>query len=95
MINSGSTENVISNKVVKNMNLKMIKHPNPYKISWVKGMNIQVNKMCNPSFSIGKNFINGVLCDVINMDICHHILGRPWQYEIGALYDGRRNYYII
>ncbi|XP_028547843.1 uncharacterized protein LOC114578643 [Dendrobium catenatum] len=27
------------------------------------------------------------------MDICHIILGRPWQFDVGATHDGRSNTY--
>lgn len=36
LIDNGSTKNVIFAKVVKALNLPTIKHPKPYKISWVK-----------------------------------------------------------
>lgn len=42
---------------------------------------------------MGKNFINDVLCDVIDMDVCHLIFGRPWQFHVAAMYDGRNNCY--
>lgn len=29
------------------------------------------------------------------MDLCHLILGRPWQYDITAIHDGRANTYTI
>ncbi|XP_077239771.1 uncharacterized protein LOC143880685 [Tasmannia lanceolata] len=34
-----------------------------------------------------------VWCDVVAMDSCHLLLGRPWQYDRGAIHDGRRNTY--
>ena len=27
------------------------------------------------------------------MDVCHILLGRPWQYDRGAIHDGKRNTY--
>jgi len=32
-----------------------------------------------------------VWCDVIPIDICHIHLGRPWQYDHHALFDGYAN----
>ncbi|KAI0510488.1 hypothetical protein KFK09_011090 [Dendrobium nobile] len=49
--------------------------------------------MYRVNFSIGKNYTCEVLCDVIEMDVCHMILGRPWQYDNGAMYDCRQNTY--
>ena len=27
------------------------------------------------------------------MNVCHLLLGRPWQFDKGAMHDGRTNYY--
>ena len=32
-------------------------------------------------------------CDVVPMTVCHLLLGRPWQFDKGAMHDGRTNYY--
>ncbi|KAL1316101.1 hypothetical protein AAHE18_15G042500 [Arachis hypogaea] len=34
-----------------------------------------------------------VWCDVIPMDACHLLLGRPWQYDRRAVHDGFKNTY--
>ena len=34
-----------------------------------------------------------VWCDVIPMDACHLLLGRPWQYDRRAIHDGVKNTY--
>ena len=34
-----------------------------------------------------------IVCDVMPMDVCHILLGRAWQYERGAMHDGKRNTY--
>ncbi|XP_020689175.1 uncharacterized protein LOC110104415 [Dendrobium catenatum] len=49
--------------------------------------------MCRVTFSIGKYYASEVLCDVLDMDICHLILGRPWQFDTGVTYDGCANAY--
>jgi hypothetical protein len=36
-----------------------------------------------------------VLCDVIPMDVCHILLGRPWQYDRNVVHDGRMNTYTL
>ncbi|XP_057249992.1 uncharacterized protein LOC130591095 [Beta vulgaris subsp. vulgaris] len=36
-------------------------------------------------------FKDEVLCDVCNMDACHILLGRPWQFDRHMKYDGRTN----
>ncbi|PKU81321.1 RNA-directed DNA polymerase [Dendrobium catenatum] len=96
LVDNGCTENVVSKAVVHALQLKTTKHPQPYKISWVKkGMEISVTETCRVRFSIGKNYICEVLCDVVEMDVCHLILGRPWQFDVGAIYDGRANTYAL
>ncbi|XP_020672881.1 uncharacterized protein LOC110092596 [Dendrobium catenatum] len=94
LIDNGCTENIISRAVVNALQLKTTKNPNPYRISWVKkGMDIQVSDMCRVNFSIGKHYNSEILCDVLDMDVCHLILGRPWLFDTGVVYDGRSNAY--
>ena len=38
-------------------------------------------------------FTNEVLCDIMPMDCCHILLGRPWQFDRQDVYDGRVNKY--
>ncbi|KAI0495115.1 hypothetical protein KFK09_025262 [Dendrobium nobile] len=96
LIDSGCTENVVSKAVVQALQLKTAKHPQPYKISWVKrGMEISVTETCRVQFSIGKHYTCEVVCDVVEMDVCHLILGRPWQFDVSTIYDGRANTYSL
>ena len=30
---------------------------------------------------------------MMQMDVCHILLGRPWQYDREAIHDGRKNTY--
>eukprot|EP00253_Pinus_taeda_P011359 PITA_11359 len=34
-----------------------------------------------------------VVCDIMPMDVCHILLGRPWQYDRKVTHDGVTNYY--
>jgi hypothetical protein len=45
-------------------------------------------------FKIG-GYNDKILCDVIPMDVCHLLLGRPWQYERNVIHDGRMNTYTL
>jgi hypothetical protein len=29
------------------------------------------------------------------MDVCHLLLGRPWQYDRNVIHDGRKNTYTL
>jgi hypothetical protein len=78
IIDSGSRENVVSKEMVSKLGLKTEKHPISYKIKWIKrGIEILVTKRSRFTFSIGKNYSDSILCDVMEMDACHLILGRP------------------
>ena len=44
-------------------------------------------------FSIGKKYKDEIWCDVVEMDVCHLLLGRPWQYDRAVQHDGRTNSY--
>jgi hypothetical protein len=94
IIDGGSCENVVSTTMVEKLNLKTEPHSHPYKLQWLKkGNDIQVTKKCLIQFSIGKNYKDEVLCDVVPMDACHILLGRPWQYDKRAFHDGFKNTY--
>jgi hypothetical protein len=35
------------------------------------------------------------MCDVIPMDVCHVLLGRPWKYDRNVMYNGRENTFSL
>ena len=95
IIDGGSTDNLVSEKMVTKLNLKRQKHPRPYRIAWVQDDHkVMVNEQCLVKFKIG-SYQDEVLCDVIPMDICHMLLGRPWQFDRHAVHDGRANTYTL
>ncbi|XP_020696713.1 uncharacterized protein LOC110109849 [Dendrobium catenatum] len=96
LVDSGYTENVISKAAVQALQLKTVPNLHPYKVSWVKkGVEIAVIESCCVPFSIGKNYVSEVVCDVIDMDASHWILGRPWQFDMSATHDCRSNTYTF
>ena len=71
IIDSGSSENSIAKKLVANLNMKAKPHPNPYKIGWVKkGGEAMVNEICTVPLSIGSEYKDQTICDVIEMNVC-------------------------
>ncbi|GFY97663.1 hypothetical protein Acr_12g0002040 [Actinidia rufa] len=38
---------------------------------------------------------NEVLCEVVDMDACHLLLGRPWQHDVDAVHKGKDNVYVF
>ncbi|XP_028075034.1 uncharacterized protein LOC114277341 [Camellia sinensis] len=96
IIDSGSYENVVSQEVVDKLNLPVEEHSHPYSLSWFKkGNEIKVTKRCLVSFSIRQKYFDEAWCDILPMDACHILLGRPWQYDRQSLYDGKRNTYTV
>jgi hypothetical protein len=86
----------VSEDAIKKLQLKIDRHPKPYKLSWLKkGSEVTVDKRCLVSFSIGKKYFDNAWCDVVSMDACHLLLGRPWQYDQGVVHDGQRNTYSL
>ena len=78
IIDSGNSENVVSKALVKALNLKTEKHPSLYKIAWIKkDPKVQVLEVCKVSLSIGKHYKDEIVCDMVDMDACHILLGRP------------------
>jgi hypothetical protein len=51
-----------------------------------------VTKQCLLNFQI-RSFQENVLCDVIEMDACHILLGRPWLFDSQVHHDGKENTY--
>eukprot|EP00253_Pinus_taeda_P016259 PITA_16259 len=93
IIESGSTDNLVSIEVVEKLKLKIMRHPTPYKVSWLqKGHQLFVSEQCEVEFQVGK-YKDKKFCDVMPMDMCHILLGRPWQHDRAAMHDGKRNTY--
>lgn len=92
VIDGGSCENLVFDVMVDKLQLKCEAHPTPYHVSWIKKKNTMIiDKRCLISFSIGKAYKDTIWCDVILMDACHILLGRPWQYDRDSNHNGKKN----
>ena len=70
------------------------KYLKPYKLAWLKqGGEVTVSKRALVSFSIGVKYRDEVWCDVVTMDACHLLLGRPWQFDREVTHNGKTNTY--
>jgi hypothetical protein len=95
IIDSGSTNNLVATKMVEKLELETTTHPTLYKVSWLqKGHQVTVTQQCLVELKIG-GYKDEILCDMIPMDVCHVYLGRPWQYDMNFIHDGRRNTYTL
>ncbi|XP_074305695.1 uncharacterized protein LOC141640915 [Silene latifolia] len=94
IIDGGSCTNVASVTMVNKLNLSNQEHPNPYKLRWLnKGAEVKVDKQCLVPFLIGNVYIDEILCDMVLMDACHLLLGRPWEFDKNSIHQGRSNTY--
>ncbi|GJW54123.1 RNA-directed DNA polymerase [Tanacetum coccineum] len=82
IIDGGSCTNVASQTLVSKLNLTTQPHPSPYVIQWLnQGKGIRVSHRILLSLSIGRSYADEIWCDVIPMDACHVLLGRPWLFD--------------
>jgi hypothetical protein len=95
IVESSSTDNLVSTEIVEKLELETIAHPSPYRVLWLeKGHHVNVTKQCLVEFKIG-GYKDEILCDVIPMDVCHLLLGGPWKYDRNVVHDGRKNMYTL
>eukprot|EP00253_Pinus_taeda_P033677 PITA_33677 len=93
IIDSESTDNLVSTKMVEKLGLKPLKQPSPYRVSWLqKGHQLLVDEQSEVEFQIGRSK-DKIICDVMPMDVCHILLGRPWQYDRKVTHYGVMNCY--
>ncbi|XP_035829952.1 uncharacterized protein LOC118479509 [Helianthus annuus] len=94
IIDGGSCENMVATVMVEKLGLKVEDHPDPYQLTWLKKGNVvKVKHRCLVQFSIGTRYSDEVWCEVVPMDACHILLGRPWQYDRRTKHDGFLNTY--
>ncbi|GJW84129.1 putative reverse transcriptase domain-containing protein [Tanacetum coccineum] len=54
---------------------------------------VTVSKRVLVAFSVGTTYKDNVWCDVVPMDACYLLLGRPWEYDRNTTHNGRANTY--
>jgi hypothetical protein len=81
IIDGGSCNNLSSSDMVEKLALTTKPHPHPYYISWLNNSGkVKVTRLVRINFSIG-SYHDVVECDVVPMEACHILLGRPWQFN--------------
>jgi len=77
--------------MVDKLKHELLPHPKPYKLHWITdGGDINVKNQVKVKFFVG-NYVDNVLCDVVPMEACYVLLGRPWQFDKQTTHDGLTN----
>ena len=80
---------------MESLSLPTWKHPQPHCVEWLYNSGkLKVTHKVRLKFSVG-NYEDTVICDVLPMDACHVLLGRPWQFDKRSTHEGRSNVYSL
>ncbi|GJY62781.1 transposon ty3-I gag-pol polyprotein [Tanacetum coccineum] len=60
-----------------------------------KGLALMVTEICKVPLAIRKHYNELVTCDVVDMEACHVLLGRPWQRDVDSTHQGKTNMYLF
>jgi len=85
----------VSSDLVKKLGLTTRQHPHPYNLLWFNdARKAKVTQTCRVSFFIGA-YSNYADCDVVPMEACSLLLGRPWEFDNDAINHGTSNTYTF
>ena len=77
IVDSGSCCNCCSTMMVEKLDLQVMPHTKPYKLQWLnEDGDLTVDKQVKVSLYV-ENYKDEILCDVVPMEACHILLGRP------------------
>jgi hypothetical protein len=95
IIDGGSCNNMVSADFVAKIVLMTRLHTHPYYIQWLNNSGkAKVTHTTHVHFSIG-TYHDYADCDVVPMQACSLLLGRPWEFDTDAIHYGRSNKYIL
>nr|GEY14169.1 putative nucleotidyltransferase, ribonuclease H [Tanacetum cinerariifolium] len=90
-IDGESCKNLLSKALVKAFKLPTEPRHSPYQIGWIKkGSALKVTEICKVPLAIGKHYNELVTCDVVDIEACHVLLGRPWQHDMDATHQAEK-----
>ncbi|XP_048630520.1 uncharacterized protein LOC106373165 [Brassica napus] len=91
IIDGGSCTNVASDTLVWKLGLATRPLSRPFRLEWLNEAGEQyVKEQVTVPITIGR-YEDVVVCNVLPMDACHILLGRPWQFDKRAVHDGFTN----
>ena len=95
IIDGGSCNNLASMEMVEKLCVTTTRHPHPYYIQWFNDCGkLKVTRRVRVPFTLG-SYHDYVDCDVVPMQACSLLLGRPWQYNNSVSHHGRTNSYTL
>ena len=96
LFDSDSQANLISEDLVKRLNLETITHPRPYPLVWIcKNEKLHVTRKCILRFAINSNFLDEVKLDVVSLKISGIVLGSPYLYDRRVVFHRHDNKYHL
>ena len=95
IIDGGSCNNLVSMEMVEKLSISTRQHHHPYHIQWFDSTGrLKVTRTARVHFSIG-TYSDFVDCDVVPMQACSLLLGRPWQFDRESVHHGKTNHYTL
>jgi hypothetical protein len=93
MIDGGSCTNGISKAMVAALGLSTWRLPEPKRLEWLNscGM-LKITHKVRVPFTVD-DYVDEIDCDVLPLEVCGLLLGRPWQYDRNVTHAGRANTY--
>lgn len=96
VFDSGSQANLISENIVKSLNLETAPHHKLHPLGWVcDNAKLQVIRKCKLRLIITVNFIDEVELDFVSLDICGMALGSSYLYDIKSIFHRHENKYHL
>jgi hypothetical protein len=88
IIDGGSCNNLASIDMLEKLALPTRQQSHPYYIQWFESSRkLKVTITTRMHFTIG-TYSDFVDCDVVPMQACSLLLGRPWQFDRESVHNG-------
>jgi len=82
IVDGGGCINVASTTLVDKLKLKTKPHPHPHLIQWLNhGKGLRVSSRYFACSLKWQDYVDELWCDVLPMDACNVLLGRPWLFD--------------
>jgi len=95
IIDGGSYNNLASMEMVEKLTLTTRPHPHPYYIQLFNNSGkVNVTRTVRVHFSIS-TYADYVDCDVVPMQACSLLIGRPWKFDKKIVHHGINNQYTL